>query len=37
MTIWEEGEKGPLDYSADSNGTQKVEDLTMNQYVKVKA
>jgi hypothetical protein len=39
MTNWNEGEKGPLDYSSKSdnntNGGDKVEDLSMNQYVNV--
>ena len=39
ITNWNEGEKGPLDYSSKSdnntNGGDKVEDLSMNQYVNV--
>lgn len=39
MTTWDEGEKGPLDYSSknsDPNDSSKVEDLSMNQYVNVR-
>jgi hypothetical protein len=39
MTTWDEGEKGPLDYSSknsDPNDSSKVEDLSINQYVNVR-